>query len=360
MLSARNFAESHIRELQGRLRRDPALLERSVHAFGLLEALAGTGLPFIFKGGTCLMLLLGRPRRLSTDIDIVVSPGVEVEPYLERAARRFPFLSYSEQERAKRGSIAKRHFKFEYASPVFKRPLRILLDVLFEENQYAEVCRKEIEGDLLITEGEPVFVTMPTPNCILGDKLTAFAPHTTGIPLNVGKDLEVMKQFYDVHSLLDVFDDFRVVSSVYDEIVRTEISYRGAPLTREDCLFDTFVSSLCIASRGEMGREEYPLYVRAIREFGGHVLYQSYSAEIASFMAPKLMCAALCLLLGRQFERVEEPGSFADKAIRCEALLPLRHLKKRSQEAYAYAVTADGLLGELLQSGVKLPDPWKR
>ena len=54
---------------------------------------------------------------------------------------------------------------------------------------------------MLITEGEKVEVTIPELNCILGDKLTAFAPHTTGIPLGVGKDVEVLKQMYDVASL---------------------------------------------------------------------------------------------------------------------------------------------------------------
>ena len=56
MLSKENFTEQHIRELQKMNRRDPILLERTVYAFGLLEALVRVKMPFIFKGGTCLML----------------------------------------------------------------------------------------------------------------------------------------------------------------------------------------------------------------------------------------------------------------------------------------------------------------
>ncbi|MCC8152517.1 MAG: nucleotidyl transferase AbiEii/AbiGii toxin family protein [Lachnospiraceae bacterium] len=74
MLSKDNFSEDHIRELQSRSRRDPVLLERSVYAFGLLEAITRVGMPFVFKGGSCLLLLLDHPMRLSTDIDIVVKP----------------------------------------------------------------------------------------------------------------------------------------------------------------------------------------------------------------------------------------------------------------------------------------------
>jgi predicted nucleotidyltransferase component of viral defense system len=72
MLLKENFSEEYIRELQKNSKRDPVLLERTVYAFGLLEALARVGMPFIFKGGTCLMLLMDKPRRLSTDIDIIV------------------------------------------------------------------------------------------------------------------------------------------------------------------------------------------------------------------------------------------------------------------------------------------------
>ena len=71
MLKKENFTEEHIRDLQSASHRDPLLLERSVYAFGLLEAITRVGMPFIFKGGTCLMLLLERPMRLSTDIDII-------------------------------------------------------------------------------------------------------------------------------------------------------------------------------------------------------------------------------------------------------------------------------------------------
>lgn len=49
MLLQKNFGEEHIRELQGISHRDPVLLERAVYAFGLLEALAKVGMPFIFQ-----------------------------------------------------------------------------------------------------------------------------------------------------------------------------------------------------------------------------------------------------------------------------------------------------------------------
>lgn len=200
MLRQENFAVEHIRELQKNSKRDPVLLERAVYAFGLVEALARVGMPFIFKGGTCLMLLMDHPRRLSTDIDIIVEPGTDLDEYLQKASEIFPFKTAEEQKRVGKNNIEKRHFKFIYDSPINDRPFYILLDVLFENNHYSELVSKEIKNDLLLTEPDYLTVNLPSANCILADKLTAFAPHTTGIPLNIGKDMEVMKQFYDVSS----------------------------------------------------------------------------------------------------------------------------------------------------------------
>lgn len=55
MIIRENFGEEHIRELQGKSRMDPQLIERALYALGLLESLAQTGMSFIFKGGSCLM-----------------------------------------------------------------------------------------------------------------------------------------------------------------------------------------------------------------------------------------------------------------------------------------------------------------
>ncbi len=47
---------------------NPILVEKVIRAFSLLEALARSGCPFIFKGGSSLMLHFGSNRRLSIDL----------------------------------------------------------------------------------------------------------------------------------------------------------------------------------------------------------------------------------------------------------------------------------------------------
>lgn len=107
MIIRENYEEEHIRELQSKSRRDPQLIERALYAMGLLEALTKTGMKFIFKGGSCLMVLLPRLMRLSTDIDIIVDPGTDVKEYIEKAAEIFPFVSYEEKVRVGKNNIKK-------------------------------------------------------------------------------------------------------------------------------------------------------------------------------------------------------------------------------------------------------------
>ncbi len=50
MISKDNFTKEHIEALRSQNNNDPSLLEKSVFAFGLLEAIRRVGMPFIFKG----------------------------------------------------------------------------------------------------------------------------------------------------------------------------------------------------------------------------------------------------------------------------------------------------------------------
>lgn len=347
MLKAETFQEAHIRALQQQSQRDPALLERTIFAFGLLEALARVGMPFIFKGGTCLMLLLPELHRLSTDIDIIVEPGLDIDTYIAKAATIFPFQHEEEQKRVGRNQIVKRHFKFVYDSPLAGKKLPILLDVLFEHPRYVRTVQGEIRNQLLLTEPPYLPVTMPSVECILGDKLTAFAPQTTGIPLHAGKDMEVMKQLYDVSTLLDAFSNFAAVRETYFKVVADEIAYRGGNLQPETCLWDTFHASLCIASRGKYLREDYPLYVNGIRNLRGHIFSEKYTPELALLRAAKTAYMALCLLANEPYQRVQDVEANLQNRLQHDELAPVRFLRHAVPEAYGYMVQADLLLDKL-------------
>ena len=344
MITKENFGEEHIRQLQNDNHRDPLLIERTLYAFGLLEALVQVGLKFTFKGGTSLMLLLSKPMRLSTDIDIVVDPGTDIDAYIEKAKIIFPFKDGGEQDRDKKGNIEKRHFKFICDSPVNAGDtLYILLDVLFEENHYEHVIQKEIKNDLLLTEGENLIVTVPTIDCALGDKLTAFAPHTTGIRFGK-KNLEIMKQFFDVSTLIDEYTDVDCVLKTYTSICSTEIGYRGITCTPSDALLDTIGSAICIGSRGKYQAEDFPNYLEGSRRVTNHIFKAGFTMELASRMSPQIIYMAASLLVGEPFETIEDPSAYKQEVLSQSDLKFLKSFRKIDPLGYGYLVKADKLL----------------
>lgn len=347
MILQESFSKEHIKALQEKSKRDPVLLERTIYAFGLLEALTKVNMPFVFKGGTCLMLLMDKPRRLSTDIDIIVAPGTDVDAYIDEASKIFPFKTVEEQKRFGKNNIEKRHFKFTYDSPINARPFYILLDILFENNHYSKLAEKEIKSEILLMESEPLKVKLPSANSILADKLTAFAPHTIGILLNKGKDMEVMKQFYDVTSLLEVFDNYSEILPTYKAIAKAEAEYRGLDHGYEVYLKDSFDAALCIAAKGKINPDEYRIYVKGIRDLRGHIYAENYSPEIAALRAPKIMYMIVCLLTGEQYEKVADFTEYITKQITSPDLTCLSYLRKVNAEAYAYAVKTDEIYSKM-------------
>lgn len=123
--------------------------------------------------------------RLSIDIDIICPPGTEIEEYLQ-SYKDYGFIDYKPIERIQRGTdIPKSHSKFFYQVAFLDgidRKETILLDVLNEDCHYNEVVTLPVESRFIKTEGELNYVKVPSIGDILGDKLTAYAPNTTGIP----------------------------------------------------------------------------------------------------------------------------------------------------------------------------------
>lgn len=344
MILRDNYAEAHIRELQGTSKGDPGLIERTLYAFGLLEALRKVGMDFIFKGGTSLLLLLPHPKRLSTDIDIIVEPGTDVDAFIDAAGQIFPFTSKEEQFRHNKNDIEKRHFKFSYESPLKHAPLYILLDVLYEENHYERIVEKEIKNELLLTNEKNLSVKIPSVDCILGDKLTAFAPYTTGIPLRYNKDLEVIKQFYDICTLIDEFEKYDDVRNTYYSVSEAELRYRKDKATPASALEDTIQAAICIGSRGKVNCNDFPSYVRGTRNIINHIFDGRFSMETASRMAPKVIYMAACLLTGNPFEKKADLESLKSENLTQSDLMTMKMFRKLRSPEYGYLVLADRIL----------------
>lgn len=354
MISKESRSQEWIREASERNNApDTGLVEKTIRAFSLLESLALTGLDFCFKGGTSLMLHFDSSKRLSIDIDIICPPGTDIGEYLRRNAEEYGFTNVEEVDRRSRTNIPKTHAKYYYEVSYVTRQSRekILLDVLYEDLQYCTVEKRPIRSPFLLTEGEDVLVKVPSAGDLLGDKLTAFAPHTTGIPFwkgNKNCSMEIVKQLFDVASLFDITNDLSIVSETYARMAKLELEYRNRPdVSLNDILQDTIDAALCIASKGKINEEEYRHYVDGSNRVRGFIHSVKYSIDNALEDAAKTAYLAACLRAGVMTpekyasERNEE---LRDLVIEAPAQSGLGRLKKTNIQSFFYWTKALDLL----------------
>ena len=215
---------------------DPQLMEKMIYALALAEELGKNGLSFIFKGGTSLVLLLDAPQRFSIDIDIVTQASrAELETVLDKVCKNGRFKEYQlDTKRSYIEGVPKAHYKFLF-EPKFNNPNdnRILLDVIFSENPYPQVKEIIIVNSWLSTSLPATFVTVPSIESIIGDKLTAYAPHTTGIQYGKDKHTEIIKQMFDLGQLFDKIEQFEIVAFSFEQNAYKEISYRAELLGKK-------------------------------------------------------------------------------------------------------------------------------
>ncbi len=347
MLAHENFTAEHIAELREKTHADPSILERTVFAFGLLEALRQVNMPFIFKGGTSLLIMLEKPKRLSTDIDIIVDGLTDIDRYINKAGELFPFKSVEEQHRKGVNDIEKRHFKFYFVSPLTGKDIYIILDVLFESNPYLKIEEHPIRSNLLISAGEDLTVNTPNVNCILGDKLTAFAPHTTGIPFGIDKELEIIKQMFDCWTLIQEMDDLKMVSDVYKTVSQMELGYRGLKITASDCLKDTISSCICILGRGSINQEDYIYFTKGINAIQGHIFSERINGESAGFFVSEVLYLATCILTNQtEYIRIDNPENYRNIKLNIKGIKKISGFRNTNPEAYSYIVKSLKLLND--------------
>ncbi|MFC1584543.1 nucleotidyl transferase AbiEii/AbiGii toxin family protein [Fibrobacterota bacterium] len=262
MINPKCFTLDWIQEKRSELKAvDPGILEKSIHALALLGHLADSELDFVFKGGTSLLLHLSPIRRLSIDIDIVCgAPANDLERVLNKISSLPPFNKVEPDERGNRGLPKRRHFKFFYNQIPGGHPAPfVLLDVVEESEYHLPLIEKPIITEFLEVDQE-VQVKLPTVEGLLGDKLTAFAPNTIGVPFQtpkgVSQTMQVVKQLFDIGELFNFADDTSSVSSAYQASFEKESLYRGNESSKEDTLNDTIESSRLLCGFGVRGFRE--------------------------------------------------------------------------------------------------------
>lgn len=282
------------------------ILERMIYALHLLERLKNKGLEFTFKGGTSLVLLLDEGTRFSIDIDIVCQVDREdVEKVLNEIVKDSKFSACElDEHRSYKSGIPKAHYKFIFDSVVNPKVQGgILLDILIEEPIYPEIIESVIDTKWVETESRTTVKT-PSISAITGDKLTAFAPNTIGIPYfkgNRNSTTEISKQLYDLGRLFENLKEMEIVSESFRLHAEQEIRFRGSEnesynTTVEEVLNDTFETCLTIARREknptDKGQANFKLLEKGIRSFGAGYLMQGHF-RIENAMAASARVALL-------------------------------------------------------------------
>lgn len=340
MILAETFSRDWLLSVAKRFTKtvDLKLLEKVVWALHLLEQLQRQNLPFVFKGGTSLILHHDQPRRFSIDVDIIMPARLVLTSYFDALVEGSTFVRWDDDSnRTSHAGVPVGHYKFYYISQVDpQHPLEpILLDILFAQTSYPRLVQKAIRHPWISTTEPLTFVRLPDIDCLLGDKLTAFAPNTTGILYTKKRPAEIIKQLFDVGHLFDVVSDLTVVGQTFRRTAQEEIAYRQLTIGPNDVLADVVETALLIARRDDKEARFIQLQ-EGIRRFTNFAI-GGFSLEGAILAGAK--AAYLSRLLGEgavTHRRYEQASSITDWQISDPAFNRLNKLRKSQPEAFFY------------------------
>lgn len=323
---------------------DKILVEKVIRALLLLEGLVKQKIDFVFKGGTALMLHFNSAKRLSIDIDIILPNETKnLESVLDEIVKEQGFLKWELQHRSTNSKIKKEHYKFFY-TPLHKTKKDeeyVLLDILFEEVNYKNLISLPIQSDFVPQSGKALNVNVPSLEDILGDKLTTFAPNTTGIPYFKKEDsmsMEIIKQLYDIGNLFDAVSNLETIKSTFYRFTKTEIAYRNSEeINENDVLKDIYETSLSIVTRGTDGKGNFNELQNGILCISRFIFSESYHIEKAIAHASKAAyLSALIQYDAKTIEKFESPLQLKDWQIAEPLNNKLNKLKKSNPEAFFY------------------------
>ncbi|HCL00445.1 MAG TPA: hypothetical protein DHW42_10135 [Candidatus Marinimicrobia bacterium] len=325
----------------------PQLIEKTIYAFEMLGLVTQSGKDFVFKGGTSLMLSIPDFDRFSIDIDII---GQFSESELNQRIRNSVFLRVEENVR-KASDIPKQHFKFTYTS-IFGKEESVLLDVLNEKVPYKILKSVQIQTDLFEVV-ENLNVQIPVIDEILGDKLTAFAPHTIGIQYGIDKDTEIIKQLFDIGRLFDHISDINLLIDAYQTISRQENLYRNNRFSSSEILKDTFQAGIKLCNidlKGFVEDDETIALRNGIKTVGGYLFRGRLPFETAKIYAAKASLLANIILINQKDFDIQQllyspvkMQHFEDKMLP-EEFGRLQRLKKINPECFYYLYQLSTLL----------------
>lgn len=327
---------------------DPTLIEKMINAFTLLEELSKKKLNFVFKGGTSLILLIENTNRFSIDIDILTMENRQkIEYILSEICEDSIFNKWElDKKRSYNAGLPKAHYKLYYNS-AYNTNLKnenanyVLLDIVYTEFVYPELRETQIKTKWLITEEPYSKVNIPELHSVLGDKLTAFAPNTTGILYNRNKQVEIIKQLFDVSFLIDEVKNIKSVLASFSKTASKEIEYRQLEISDYDILDDIINTALLIARRERNTGDDKKKFIEisaGIRSIANFIMKGNFRIDESIEASAKVAWFAV-KLKNKDFSDLklyDDKIDIASMQIERTGYTYLNRLKKSNKAAFYY------------------------
>jgi len=195
-----------------------------------------------------------------------------------------------------------------------------------------------------LEDSGPSTVRLPNVDEILGDKLTAYAPRTTGIPMGEGKQLEIIKQLFDIGQLFKQAENLKSVRSSFNTFALKEIDYRSQDIKPTDVLDDIFQTSKILCLRGGGDDVLFDELQAGINRISSYILSR-YTINEAILDSAKAVY--LAQLLRKEKENLErfDGQDLSDMLIKGAPLNKLNKVKKIQPEGFYYWFKTIELMG---------------
>jgi len=281
-----------------------SLAEQAIHCLELVAELNWAALPFQFKGGNSLLLILQNPRRFSIDVDIATDQKQEsIEVVLDKIVKECGvFSKWTKRQHKTKPFIPLASYylfyKSHYAGP---DDACIMLDCQLSKSPYTTQTIPIVCGTLYKTI---VKTEVPTRAGLIGDKLLTLGPTTLGIPLGKGKEAQRIKHVFDISRLCETLPSINEIRESFTACIKQENNLQKKEIDAKDVLADTLLFCKYVITNSANFNTENGLYpvlsetIKGLPQFASHLFCKKYEwADLQRDIARVGLCiAAACNL----------------------------------------------------------------
>ncbi|HBE01449.1 MAG: hypothetical protein A2096_05470 [Spirochaetes bacterium GWF1_41_5] len=231
------FSRAHIEAQSGFS--TPALCECAIYCLELLSEFSLLQIPFRFKGGNSLLLILDEPERFSIDIDISLSAErIQLEEAVQKLFHRSGcFTSFENRPPKTKPHLPMISFKLFYNSYYLPADQSfVMLDAILKPPAYGGYMTKIRVKNLYESECS---VEVSDVSGLAADKLLAIGPAALGIPLGKNKEAQRLKHVFDISRLYDKKIDKKTLNSAIQSCLEQENLIQQTGVSMADVISDT-------------------------------------------------------------------------------------------------------------------------